>query len=98
MANKQDLTDLVAKKLNLRSKTQGVVAVDAVTDALKELLEQDGSVQLAGFGAFRVTKRSARVGINPQTREPVDIPAKKTIGFRAGKALKTAMNKKKGKK
>ena len=63
--------------------------IDVVTDELKN----DRKVQLVGFGTFEVTKRAAREGINPLTKEPMSIPASKAPKFKAGKALKETVNK-----
>ena len=63
--------------------------LDTITDAL---VEKD-SVVLTGFGTFETRERAARKGINPQTKEPLDIPASTAAAFRAGKGLKDAVNK-----
>jgi DNA-binding protein HU-beta len=92
MANKQQLTDRVATKLQLGKKSEGTVVIDKTIEAITEALAEDGVVQLAGFGVLRVATRSARVGINPLTREQINIPERKTVTFKAGKLLKSAMN------
>ena len=56
-------------------------------EAIGEELKNDGKVVLVGFGTFSVTERSARKGINPRTKEPIDIPAKKVVKFKAGSEL-----------
>ena len=84
---KADLVDVVAKKANLTAKAarEAVAAVfGAVTDALKK----GDKVVVTGFGTFMVRSRKARTGRNPQTGSAINIPARKTPGFTAGKALK----------
>jgi DNA-binding protein HU-beta len=84
---KADLVDVVAKKANLTAKAarEAVAAVfGAVTDALKK----GDKVVVTGFGTFMVRSRKARTGRNPQTGTAINIPARKTPGFTAGKALK----------
>ena len=67
-------------------------ALKAFTDTVAEELAKGGKVQLVGFGTFEVSERAARVGINPHTREPLNIEASKAPKFKAGKALKDAIN------
>ena len=56
-------------------------------ESIGEELKNDGKVVLVGFGTFSVNERSARKGINPRTKEPIDIPAKKVVKFKAGSVL-----------
>ena len=84
---KAELIAYVAKKVNLTNKAsrEAVVAVlGAITDALKK----GEKVVLTGFGTFSIRNRAARKGRNPQTGAAINIPARKTPGFTAGKALK----------
>lgn len=84
---KADLVEVVAKKASLTAKAarEAVAAVfGAVTDALKK----GDKVVVTGFGTFMVRSRKARTGRNPQTGAAINIPARKTPGFTAGKALK----------
>lgn len=90
--NKTELINAVADKAEL-SKKDADAAVTAVIDAITEALIAEEKVQLVGFGSFEVKSRSARVGRNPQTNEPMDIPASKTPVFKAGKALKDAVSR-----
>ena len=84
---KTDLTDIVAENQNV-SKKQAAEQVDAVLDALAQLLDTPGkSVQLRDFGTFHCKIRAARTGRNPQTGAPVQIAAKQTITFKPSKAL-----------
>nr|WP_221200428.1 HU family DNA-binding protein [Litorivivens lipolytica] len=67
-------------------------ALDAVVDSITDALKKDDSVSLVGFGTFSVKERAARTGRNPQTGEPINIAAAKIPSFKAGKALKDAVN------
>ena len=74
------------------SKAKAALAVDGMTDAVTTALSQGDQVTLVGFGTFSVRDRAARTGRNPRTGEPIDIPAAKIPAFKAGKALKDAVN------
>ncbi|NNF17228.1 MAG: HU family DNA-binding protein [Gammaproteobacteria bacterium] len=89
--NKGDLIDLVAAEADL-AKTDASDAVNAVFDGIKKTLGNGDSVSIAGFGSFVVRDRKARTGRNPKTGEPLHIPASKAAAFKAGKALKDAVN------
>lgn len=89
--NKTEMIAAIADKTGL-TKKQAEKALKAFTDTVTEELAKDGKVQLVGFGTFEVSKRGARVGINPHTREPLSIEASKSPKFKAGKALKDAIN------
>ena len=91
--NKTELIAAVAEKAEL-SKKDAEKAVKAFTDAVAEELVKGGKVQLVGFGTFEVGKRPARSGINPRTKETIEIPAANSPKFKAGKALKDAVNEK----
>lgn len=84
--NKSELVSAVAQKSGL-SKVDSKKALDAVLESIDEELKNDGKVVLVGFGTFSVNERSARKGINPRTKEPIDIPAKKVVKFKAGSQL-----------
>jgi DNA-binding protein HU-beta len=88
--NKAELVAAVAKKTKA-SKKQAEGFVNTFVDLVKGELKKGGTLQLVGFGTFKVTKRSARKGRNPQTGKEINIPAKKTPKFVAGKALKDAV-------
>jgi DNA-binding protein HU-beta len=97
--NKTELIDHVAETANL-SKADAGRAVDAVVDTITKALKKLDKVILVGFGTFEVRNRSARTGRNPQTGAEIKIKAAKVPAFRAGKALKDAVNhgeKEKGK-
>lgn len=89
--NKTELIEQVAQQADI-SKAAAGKAVNAFTDAVTEALKKGDSVTLIGFGTFTVTKRAARTGRNPQTGKEIKIAARKAPGFRAGKALKDAVN------
>jgi DNA-binding protein HU-beta len=89
--NKAELIEAVASGANL-SKADAGRAVDAVVDAVTGSLKQGEQVAVVGFGTFSVKHRAARVGRNPRTGESINIPASNVPGFKAGKALKDAVN------
>lgn len=92
--NKTELVAAIADQAKL-SKKDAEAAVNAFTEVVKkELKKKDGKVQLVGFGTFDVTKRAAREGRNPQTGAKMKIKASKAPRFKAGKALKDAVNAK----
>lgn len=88
--NKAELVEEVAGKAGLTKKETGDV-VDAITSAITDTLAMNERVTLVGFGTFQVRERKARKGVNPQTREAINIPAKKVPRFTAGKALREAV-------
>ena len=88
---KSDLVDEVFSAAGLDTKSKAEAAVDAVFDAITKSLSRGEDVALTGFGAFKVTKRSARVGVNPRTGEKIQIAAKTVPKFSAGKSLKDAV-------
>ena len=96
---KPELVKAVAEAAGLSGK-DAEKAVNSMVDSITQELAAGGKVQLIGFGTFEVTERSARQGRNPQTGETVQIAASKAPKFKAGKALKDAVNapKKGGKK
>jgi DNA-binding protein HU-beta len=89
--NKADLVGMVADKTEM-SKTDAAVAVDAMLEAITNVLKQGNEVRLVGFGTFHVTRRKAGEGRNPQTGAAIQIPASNQPKFKAGKALKDAIN------
>lgn len=84
---KAELIIYVAKKVNLTNKASRE-AVAAVLGAITDALKKGEKVVLTGFGTFSIRNRAARKGRNPQTGAAINIPARKTPGFTAGKALK----------
>ena len=91
--NKTDLVDAIAKESGL-SKAASEKAVKAFVDVVSKELKKKGKVQLVGFGTFETSKRAARTGKNPPTGAALKIPAATVPKFKAGKALKDAVNKK----
>ena len=89
--NKNDLVNVVSDKASL-SKADAAKAVDAVIDAITNSLRGGTEVRLVGFGTFLVSSRAASTGRNPRTGEAISIPAAKLPKFKAGKALKDALN------
>ena len=89
--NKSDLVAAIAEKAEM-SKKDAEKALKAFEDVVTEVTN-NGKVQLVGFGTFDVAERAAREGRNPQTGEAMPIPASKAPRFKAGKALKDAINK-----
>ena len=89
--NKSDLVDAVAENAGL-SKADAARAVDGFTAAVTGALKKQDSVSLVGFGTFSVKHRAARDGRNPRTGETIKIKASNNPSFKAGKALKDAVN------
>jgi len=89
--NKAELIDAVAESADL-SKASATRALDAALDAITNALKNDDQVTLVGFGTFSVKARAARTGRNPRTGEAIQIAASNVPGFKAGKALKDAVN------
>ncbi len=89
--NKKDLIASVASDVSI-SKSQAGKAVDSVFTSITKALKGGKSVQLIGFGSFSVSKRKARIGRNPRTGQKIQIKAAKVAKFKAGKALKKAVN------
>jgi DNA-binding protein HU-beta len=89
--NKTDLIEAVAQRAEM-SKAEAGRAVDGVIDSITGSLKRGNKVSLMGFGTFVVRGRSARKGRNPKTGDVIQIKAGKSPGFKAGKALKDAVN------
>ena len=89
--NKSELIDVIATDAGL-SKADAGKALDATLSAVTGALKGGDSVSLVGFGTFQVKDRAARSGRNPQTGATIQITAAKVPGFKAGKALKDAVN------
>ena len=89
--NKSEMIDVIAEEAQI-SKAAASRAMDAVINAVTRSLANGEQVTLVGFGTFSVRERAARVDRNPQTGEAVQIKAAKVPGFKAGKALKDALN------
>jgi len=89
--SKQELVNSIADKAGL-SKKDAEAALAGFVDGVKSSLKKGDSVTLVGFGTFSVSHRGARTGRNPQTGASINIPARKAPVFKAGKALKEAVN------
>ena len=85
--NKKVIAETVAEKHNL-TKNESAEIVDLVFDTVADALKDGAKVDIAGFGKFEVKTRAARTGINPQTKETIEIPSSKVPGFKASKSLK----------
>lgn len=89
--NKTELIEHIANQADL-SKAAAGRALESLMQAVKTTLKKGGSVTVVGFGTFTVTKRASRTGRNPRTGETIKIKSAKVPKFRAGKALKDAVN------
>ena len=90
--NKTELIDAIAAGAGL-SRADAKKSLDAAVAAIKDELAKGGKVQLVGFGTFAVSERPAREGINPATKQKIQIAAKKVAKFKAGAELADAVNK-----
>jgi len=89
--NKNELVDAVSERTGL-AKSDAARAVEAVLSTITETLKTGDQVALSGFGSFVAKTRAARTGRNPRTGEAIAIPASRAPAFKAGKALKDAIN------
>ena len=88
--NKTELVASIAEKAGI-TKKDAEKALAAFVDTVVAELKDGGSVQLIGFGTFKVAERAERTGINPQTKQTITIAASKNPAFKAGAALKAAI-------
>ena len=84
--NKTEFINAVAEKSGL-SKVDAKKAVEAFVETVSSELKEGGKVALLGFGSFSVAEKSARKGVNPKTKQPIEIPARKSVKFKAGAEL-----------
>ena len=84
--NKTEFINAVAEKSGL-SKVDAKKAVEAFVETVSSELKAGGKVALLGFGSFSVAEKSARKGVNPKTKQPIEIPARKSVKFKAGAEL-----------
>ncbi|HCO68842.1 MAG TPA: DNA-binding protein [Dysgonomonas sp.] len=84
--NKTELINAISEKAGL-SKADSKKALDAFIETVGEELKKGGKIALVGFGTYSVTEKAARKGINPRTKQAIDIPAKKVVKFKAGADL-----------
>lgn len=89
--NKSELVEYIAASADI-SKAAAARSLDAVIEAVKDTLKKNESVTLVGFGTFSVGERAARSGRNPRNGEVIEIKSAKIPKFKAGKALKDAVN------
>jgi len=89
--NKTDFVNAVADQAEL-TKADAGRAIDAMVEVIKKALKKGDTVSLVGFGTYTVRKRAARTGRNPRTGQTIKIKASKAPAFKAGKALKDAIN------
>ena len=85
--NKKELAEVIAEKFDL-TKVKSNEIVDTVFESMVDALADGQKVEISGFGKFEVKTRAARTGINPQTKETIDIPASNTPSFKASMNLK----------
>lgn len=89
--NKTELVAALVDETNLGKKDVEKV-LNSFIEVVKKELGNGEKIQLVGFGTFEVAERAARTGMNPQTKETIEIPASKSPKFKPGKALKDAVN------
>jgi DNA-binding protein HU-beta len=89
--NKTELVGSISDKTGL-SKADSKKALDACVEAIADALKAGDKISLVGFGTFSVSERPARQGINPATKAPISIPAKKVVKFKAGSELEGGIN------
>lgn len=89
---KAEMISTLAEKNEL-TKAQTERVFNSIFDMFKDELAKGNDVTISGFGSFKVSKRAAREGRNPQTNEKIKIPARKAVTFKAGSALKDIVNK-----
>lgn len=89
---KSEMIEALASKTGL-TKADVEKVFNGTFELFKEELANGNNVSVAGFGTFKISERAARDGINPLTKQPLHIPAKKAVSFKAGTALKDVVNK-----
>lgn len=90
IVNKKALVEIVSEKLEM-TKKDATVAIDTIFEEITKTLADGGKVDISGFGKFEISERPARMGINPATKEPLQIAASKAPKFKVAKALKDAV-------
>ncbi|MEW6570870.1 MAG: HU family DNA-binding protein [Nitrospirota bacterium] len=91
---KSVLIERVAEKVGSLTSKQTEIVVEAVFDSIREALIKGEKIEIRGFGNFKPKSRRARRARNPKTGEKVDVPSKRVLHFKVGKALREAMNSK----
>jgi DNA-binding protein HU-beta len=89
--NKITLIEKIATQMGV-SKAQSESFISNFVGTITEYLAKGNEVNITGFGSFRISKRKARKGVNPQTGKPMDIPASTTVSYKAGKTIKEAVS------
>lgn len=89
---KSEIIEALANNTEL-NKTAVTRVYEGIFELFKEELSKGNDVSVAGFGTFKVSQRAARDGINPLTKQPLHVPAKKAVTFKVGKDLKEIVNK-----
>ena len=89
---KSALIDRVTEKAEGLTRKQTEIVVDTVFDSIKDALAKGDKIEIRGFGNFRLKQRKPRKARNPKTGESVDVPAKRVLFFKVGKALKESLN------
>ncbi|HUO78164.1 MAG TPA: HU family DNA-binding protein [Thermodesulfovibrionales bacterium] len=89
---KSALIDKVAEKVEGLTRKQTEIIVDTVFDGIRDALAKGEKIEIRGFGNFRLKQRRPRRARNPKTGEGVDVPSKRVLHFKVGKALKDALN------
>ncbi len=89
---KSVLIDKVAERVEGLTRKQTEIIVETVFDGIKEALSKGEKIEIRGFGNFRLKQRRPRKARNPKTGESVDVPSKRVLHFKVGKALKDALN------
>ncbi len=89
--NRGDLINKIAQDTNL-TKAQAGDALNSVLNSIGGALKSGDKVTLIGFGTFSISKRAARTGLNPQTKQKIEIAAKSSVKFKAGKELSDSVN------
>ena len=89
--NKTEFIDAVSAKAGL-SKADGKKAVDAMVETILSEMEKGEKVSILGFGSFSVVEKAARKGVNPRTKETIEIPARKVIKFKPGAELVSSVS------
>ena len=89
--NKDDLITEIATSAEI-TKKEADVTLNAIMENITNALKKGESITLVGFGTFSLSKRAAREGVNPQTKEKIKIPAKNVVKFKPGKTLNSSLN------
>lgn len=86
------LIEKVAERVDWLTLKQTEIVIETVFDSIKDALKREEKIEIRGFGNFRLKERKPRKARNPKTGESVDVPQKKAVRFKAGKALREALN------